>query len=101
MPKPNVGAYVGRDATGRIVLDMTSVESPAATLRLTLDDPEAAMRLADQLAEHANDDDANRRAYPEYFHPSEAESAVFGPMFKRALDDAAGNVLHVRRGGAL
>lgn len=79
MPKPNVGAQVGRDGAGRIVLDITSLESPAASLRLTLDDPEAALRIADQLAEHANDDDANRRAYPDCFYPSEAEQAVLNP----------------------
>lgn len=76
MPKPNVSAHVGRDGTGRIVLDVVSIESPAASLRLTLDDPEAALRIADQLAEHANDDEQNRRAYPDYFYPSEADAAI-------------------------
>lgn len=85
MPKPNVSAHVGRDGTGRIVIDIVSIEKPAASLRLAFEDPEAALRIADQLAEHANDDAQNRLAYPLYFHPSEAEQAVNALLLESML----------------
>lgn len=55
-------AYVGRDARGRIVLDVTSYENPACSLRFLMT-PADADRLADELAEAASDDAMNMVAY--------------------------------------
>ena len=73
MPNQNVRAVVGRDGLNRIIVDVTSLEAPAVTLRTVFDDPEAAMRFADELSEHANDDTENRAGYPDYFARSDAE----------------------------
>jgi hypothetical protein len=62
MPDPKM-LYVGRDARGRIMVDSVSMSDPAVTIRHTLT-PFAAMRLADELSEHANDHQRNAQAYP-------------------------------------
>lgn len=56
---------VGRNSLGQIVMDCTNTSNPAISLRVVFASPEDAMRLADELAELANDHHKNDAAYPD------------------------------------
>lgn len=85
MLKPNVRAHAGRDGQGRIILDMTSIEKPACTLRLVFESPDEADKLFADLGDLLLDEAANRRAYPEMAGPEDHDTVEFDQWLRNAM----------------